>query len=99
MNVEELKRLLSQNKSELAGEFGICTLGIFGSVAEGRATRSSDVDLFYEMEEGRFLKLQQLDDFEERVRRILHRRKVDLVNLASMNPIVRYRAEKHFIYI
>jgi|GEM_PF-673713 len=99
MTVEELKHLLSKNKNALAQEFGIRQIGIFGSVAEGRAGKDSDIDLFYDLGEGNFLDLRQLEVFEERVKNILQRKKVDLVNLRYMNPIVRYRAEKKFIYV
>ncbi len=99
MTTESLKQLLAENKPKLAKEFGIQQLGIFGSVAEGRAGSDSDIDLFYDLSEGDFLDLQRLEAFEEQVKRILRRRKVDLVNLRYMNPIVRYRAEKHFIYV
>ena len=97
--VEAIKKKLGKNKAALAEEFDIRKIGIFGSVAEGRANRSSDIDLFYALDEGAFLTLRQLDDFEDRVKQILQRKEVDLVNLRYMNPIVRYRAEKHFIYV
>ncbi len=96
---DAIKAILTNNKESLAKEFGIRNLGIFGSVAEGRAGEKSDVDLFYELGEGSFLDLRQLEAFEKRIKKILHHRKIDLVNLAYMNPIVRYRAEKNFIYV
>ncbi len=61
--------------------------------------KKSDIDLFYELGEGNFLDLRQLEAFEKKMRKILKYRKIDLVNLAFMNPIVRYRAEKNFIYV
>lgn len=99
MTLQEAKQALQKKKSNLAKEFGIVQIGIFGSLAEGRAAKGSDIDLFYVLEDGRHLNLQELDAMEEMIRSILRRRKVDIVNLRFMNPIVRFRAEKHFVYV
>lgn len=99
MNADTVKYLLHKNKGVLEREFGILHIGIFGSVATGTADRQSDIDLFYDLEKGKFLTLRQLEAFEQRVKRILQSEKVELVNLRYMNPIVRHRAEKHFIYV
>ena len=99
MTTAEVKQKLGKSKNELTKEFGILRLGIFGSVAEGKANRSSDIDLFYVLGENKFLPISQLEAFENKIKKILQRKKVDLVNLRYMNPIVRYRAEKHFIYV
>ena len=99
MTLQEAKQTLYKRKKELANEFGIVQIGIFGSLAEGKATKGSDIDLFYVLEDGRRLNLKELDALEEKIRTILRRRKVDMVNLYFMNPIVRFRAEKHFVYV
>ena len=99
MTLQEAKQALQMKKSDLAKEFGIVQIGIFGSLAEGRAAKGSDIDLFYVLEDGRHLNLIELDSLEEKIRSILRKRKVDVVNLNFMNPIVRYRAEKHFVYV
>lgn len=96
---ETIKTLLANNKASLSKEFGLRSLGIFGSVAEGRADEQSDIDLFYELVENRTLDLRQLAAFERKIKRILQKQKIDLVNLTYMNPIVRHRAEKNFIYV
>lgn len=99
MTLQEAKQKLIKNKFELSESFGIVEIGIFGSLAEGKNERRSDIDLFYVLKEGRHLNLEELDLLEEKIRKILRRRKVDLVNLDFMNPIVRIRAEKHFVYV
>lgn len=99
MTLQEVKRTLQKRKSDLSKEFGVVQIGIFGSLAEGKAVKGSDIDLFYILEDGRRLNLKELDSLEEKIRTILHRRKVDIVNLHFMNPIVRFRAEKHFVYV
>lgn len=99
MTLQEVKQVLHKRKNDLSKEFGIVHIGIFGSLAEGKAGKDSDIDLFYVLEGGKHLNLSELEALEEKIRFILRRRKVDLVNLNFMNPIVRYRAEKHFIYV
>lgn len=99
MTLQEAIQVLHKKKSDLAKEYGIVQIGIFGSLAEGKATKESDIDLFYVLEDGRHLNIKELDSMEEKIRSILRRRKVDIVNLDFMNPIVRYRAEKHFVYV
>lgn len=99
MTLQEAKQALQKKKNDLAKEFGIVQIGIFGSLAEGRAAKGSDIDLFYVLEDGRHLNLRELDAMEEMIRSILRRRKVDIVNLRFMNPIIRFRAEKHFEYV
>lgn len=99
MTLLEAKQALNKRKSELLKDFGIVQIGIFGSLAEGRAVKGSDVDLFYVLEDGRHLNLIEMDALENKIRNILRKRKVDIVNLHFMNPIIRYRAEKHFVYV
>jgi predicted nucleotidyltransferase len=99
MTLQEAIQVLHKKKSDLSKEFGIAQIGIFGSLAEGKASKASDIDLFYVLEDGRHLNIKELDSMEEKIRSILRRRKVDIVNLDFMNPIVRYRAEKHFVYV
>jgi len=99
MTLEEAKQALHKKKSDLTKQFGVAQIGIFGSLAEGRAQKGSDIDLFYVLEDGRRLSLVELDALEETIRATLRRRKVDVVNLHFMHPIVRFRAEKHFVYV
>jgi predicted nucleotidyltransferase len=99
MTLLEAKQALNKRKSELLKDFGIVQIGIFGSLAEGRAVKGSDIDLFYVLEDGRHLNLIEMDALKNKIRNILRKRKVDIVNLHFMNPIIRYRAEKHFVYV
>ena len=96
---ETIKTLLAKNKELLSREFGLSSLGIFGSLADGRFGEHSDIDLFYELAENKTLDIRQLEAFEQKIKKILRKRKIDLVNLSYMNPIVRHRAEKSFIYV
>ena len=41
-------RILKEKKAELAKQYGVKSLSLFGSVAQGKATSTSDVDLIVE---------------------------------------------------
>lgn len=47
---EQILSLLRQNKAYLCREYGVKTIGIFGSYAKGCATEESDVDVLVEFE-------------------------------------------------
>ncbi len=99
MTLQEVQQILQKKKNDLAKEFGIVQIGIFGSLAEGKARKGSDIDLFYVLEDGRHLNLKELDQLENKIKAMLRRKKVDIVNLDFMNPVVHYRAKKHFVYV
>lgn len=99
MTLEAVVHTLSRHKEALKSQYGIRDIGVFGSVATGRAVKQSDIDIFYVMDEGRHLTLTQLDAFETEIKQLLKRRKVEFVNLRYMNPVVRFRAEQHFVYV
>lgn len=46
----ELREKIKQESIELCSRFGIKRLGIFGSVARGEDTSTSDIDFFVEFE-------------------------------------------------
>ncbi len=70
---------------ELAAERGYSRLAVFGSLARGRATRDSDIDLLVDAPEGTstfdFLRFRQL------VEDVLGR-EVDLVSYGGLKPVV-----------
>ncbi len=79
-----LKRALP----DLAAEFGVRSLGIFGSTVRGEAKRGSDLDVLVEFDRApslfRFLEL------EERLGELLHAR-VDLVMKDALKPEIGRR--------
>jgi predicted nucleotidyltransferase len=50
MNRTEVLQILARHQEDLAHRYGVTRLGIFGSVARGEATETSDVDIMIEME-------------------------------------------------
>jgi predicted nucleotidyltransferase len=47
---EEIKRILRENSSYLASEYGVKRIGLFGSYANNTPTETSDIDLVVEFE-------------------------------------------------
>jgi predicted nucleotidyltransferase len=54
MTEQEILDILRAEKSYLAKEFGLLSIGLFGSYAEGAQGPESDVDLLVELTEPRF---------------------------------------------
>ena len=83
--------LLQANRSRLADRYGVRELAVFGSVARGEATESSDVDLIVEFDPDRITLTSYLD-FTDDLEALLHRR-VDVVSLRKLTPRLRARVE------
>ena len=92
----EYMNILQRFKQEYGAEYGITSIGIFGSVARGEHTQESDVDVLVEAPE--------MDLFTSiKVRRQLEDLMgipVDLVAKSEfMRPRFRARVEKEVIYV
>jgi predicted nucleotidyltransferase len=49
MTRDQVLQILRERKPELAAQYGMTRLALFGSVAQDRATETSDVDVVVEM--------------------------------------------------
>ncbi len=85
--------LNSQQKKQLADiakQYGMTLLYIFGSKARGDETKDSDVDIGYSTITK--LSLQQQFALQEELRQILQiQQPIDLVNLANATPLLAYQ--------
>ena len=93
---EDVLKKLQQHFPEIQQQFGIETLGIFGSVARGEDGPESDIDLFYRFRPDRIDYLLYLDlyDYLEN----LLGRTVDLIPLDNMPSSFRKYAEPDMIH-
>lgn len=88
-------QILTQHLPPLEERYHIKHIGIFGSVAKGRSTRGSDVDVLVEFSKPiGFFKFLEL---EEDLGKILGR-KVDLVSRDALKPIVRQAILSETVY-
>ena len=73
--------------AEICDRYGIAELAVFGSVARGTASSSSDVDLLYVMEPGRSLGFA-INRLEDELAELFGRR-VDLVAKHAVHQMMR----------
>jgi len=96
MSRAEILEILKIFKEEYAGQYGILSLGVFGSVARDEAKESSDVDVV--------LKTQTPDPYnivhiKEGLEQRLKKR-VDIVRLRDkMNPFLKRRIKGEAVYV
>ena len=90
---------LKQNKEYLENEFGLKSLILYGSYAKNTFSAKSDVDLFYEMQEGCHMTLRRLQRLENFVNGLLQIDKTELVNKKQANPVVLRNALNYAITI
>jgi hypothetical protein len=86
MNISQLLQQKRQQVLEIAAGHGARNVRLFGSVARGETTETSDLDLLIEMEPGRSLLdiVAIKQDLEE-----LLGCKVDVVTEAAISPYLR----------
>ena len=84
-NKEQILRLLRECKDYLGKEFGVSSLGLFGSFARDQAGEDSDIDLVVDFERPIGLRYMELADYLE----ALLGRKVDLLTPAGVQSISR----------
>lgn len=96
MNKQEIIEKLGKYKSKFQEQYGILSIGIFGSVARGQNTDTSDIDIFVETEvPNPFILVQVKEDLEE-----LFKTKIDIVRKRNnMNPILKSRIESEGVYV
>lgn len=93
---EDYIQILHSSEKELSEYFGIRTIRLFGSVARGQHTATSDIDICVETDTPNpFL----LMDAKEYLQKLLNC-PVDVVRYRTdMNPYLKRRIDKEGIYV
>lgn len=99
MKKDDILKRLKESKVSLAKDFGIDTIGLFGSYAKDQASENSDIDLLYKPKEGVTIGFEKRILLEEYLIKALENPKIDLVNYKYINPIVKKDMEKDVIYV
>ena len=94
-NSHDILASIRAKKMYLSQRFGVVRVGLFGSAARNETGEQSDIDVYYESESKEFT-LSDVLEMEAELEKSLGR-KVDLVNLKYMNPLVLMTAQKDFI--
>jgi hypothetical protein len=90
--LERLRAFKEQHRSE----YGLTSLGVFGSVARGQASAASDVDIVFETTEPNLFRTSRM---KQELEHLLARR-VDVVRLREhMNPRLRRRILRDARYV
>ena len=94
--LEEIERILKENKPQLAEKFKIKEIGIFGSRVRREESKKSDVDILVE-----FYEVISLLDFVALEREIseLIGEKVDLVMKSALKPRIGKSILREVMYI
>jgi len=95
MTKKDIIKILRNYKNEVANQYNILTIGIFGSVARGEAGDESDIDIVVRISEPDFFMLAGIkDDLEKRLNK-----SVDIVTYRdSMNPFLKRRIDSEAVY-
>lgn len=93
---EEILNLLSDYKTIAKSQYGLTSIGIFGSVARGQQTDDSDVDVCYESQPLSLLTIDLIQSDLER----LFGCPVDMVKIReNMNSLLKQRIQKEACYV
>ncbi len=99
MDQAQIINILRKNKEVLKDKFNILKIGLFGSYSTNTFTENSDIDLIYELEEGKKMGLREVYELETFFKRLFQIDKIDLVNSKYVNPIIGNEIEKTVIYV
>ena len=97
MNRDQILKVLAGHRGTLAGDFGVKSLALFGSVVRDAASASSDVDLLVEFD-GRAVGLFHLSRTQHYLEDILGVDRVDLVLRDSIKPALKERILREAIH-
>jgi len=93
---EEILKILKNELSYLRKEYGVKSIGIFGSYARGEQNSESDVDVLVEFYKPiGFFKFVELEDYLSCKLGI----KVDLVTPDALKPIIKPQIMREVVYV
>ncbi len=95
-DINSVKNNIDSNFDLLKDKYHVKELGVFGSVARGENTESSDIDLLVEFSEPvGFFKFIELEEYLSK----LLGKKVDLVTKKALLPAIKDDILKEVIYV
>jgi len=104
-SIQDITLLISDKKRQYLQE-GFEIIGIFGSYAQGRANKYSDIDIAYKLNfdifdkqfKGGFSKLLRIEEIKNELQKLLQL-KVDLVSMNSNNIKFQNKIKKDMLYV
>lgn len=98
-NSNQIVSTLKENQSVFNDDFEIKSLTMFGSYARNQQTEDSDLDLYFELEEGNSMPLRRIVRLEKFIISLTDVKKVEIFNYKFINPIIELSAQKDAIKI
>ena len=96
MGKKDIIKILRNYKNDVAEQYNILTIGIFGSIARDEAGEDSDVDVVVHISEPDLFMLAGIKNDLE----IRFRRPVDIVTYQdTMNPFLKKRIDNEAVYV
>lgn len=92
----EITKILTDLRAELQREFGVVSIGVFGSYVRGEEAGASDLDILVEFE--RPVGFFKFLEMEERLQDLLGVR-VDLVSKKALKPAIGKRILEEVVYV
>ena len=95
-NLNEALQVLKKRKKIFAENFGITSIGIFGSIAKGQSRPDSDVDIVVKMSKPDLFYMVHIKEALEND----YHRKVDIVHYREkMNAFLKKRIDLEAVYV
>jgi hypothetical protein len=94
-NINEIKKLLQQNKTDLINRYNLRSIALFGSITRNEATEKSDVDILVEFDRPIGLDFVLLADELEEILGV----KVDLVTPNAIKPKMFEYIKRDLLYV
>lgn len=95
-NINNLKKIIKDHKSELVKSYKIAKIGLFGSYVRGEQKKGSDIDVLVEFYKP--VSLFKFIDLEERLKNLFSA-EVDLVSTKALKPHIGKYILKEVQYI
>ena len=92
----EIKEIIARHKAELAMDYSVSDIGIFGSYVRGEQKPGSDVDILVDF--ARPISFFKFIHLENRLKELLGI-KVDLVTRKALKPVIGRRILKEVCYL
>lgn len=95
-NFDEIMKQLQAHKQNLKDNYGVTSVGVFGSYVRGEQTEKSDIDMLVELEKPvGFVKFIQLEKYISTLLGI----KVDLATKKALKPYIGQRILREVRYV
>ncbi len=96
LTLEEGLKILKKRKADFEASYFVTSIGIFGSLARGKATQVNDVDIVVKMSKPDLFSLVHIKEELENE----YKRKVDIVHYRKkMNAFLKMRIDQEAVYV